>query len=268
MSAGDGRRVRRETADSTSGATAPPQFGPAGRAGHSRSRTGRRPAIRVRPAGRSSLRVSTPRTWRPTSAANSPCSIAARRTTSPSTWSRPVNSSTTTRRPRWPRSGRPRSARAVSPWSGRPPASPATTAATGRRRPAEAAGRPPHGRQLRALPLIADCERGVGRPERPLNWHAVAERPNSPATTSTNCESWWQGPVDLGSWSRRCRSCRTRRPIRRVSETTPARLSTAYAEVLLALGRSDEALQWFLNAAAADKTVSPTPKSGSASCLT
>ena len=33
---------------------------------------------------------------------------------------------------------------------------------------------------------------------------------------------------------------------------TAARLFYAYAEALLALGRNDEALQWFLNAAAAD----------------
>ena len=34
--------------------------------------------------------------------------------------------------------------------------------------------------------------------------------------------------------------------------STAARFFYAYAEVLLALGRSDEALQWFLHSAAAD----------------
>ena len=33
---------------------------------------------------------------------------------------------------------------------------------------------------------------------------------------------------------------------------TPARLFYAYAETLLALGRTDEALQWFMHSAAAD----------------
>ena len=33
---------------------------------------------------------------------------------------------------------------------------------------------------------------------------------------------------------------------------TPARLFYAYADTLLALGRKDDALQWFINAAAAD----------------
>ncbi|MBU3750844.1 MAG: tetratricopeptide repeat protein, partial [Mycobacterium sp.] len=34
--------------------------------------------------------------------------------------------------------------------------------------------------------------------------------------------------------------------------STPARLFYAYAETLLALGRTEEALQWFLHSAAAD----------------
>ncbi len=66
--------------------------------------------------------------------------------------------------------------------------------------------------------------------------------------------------------SRPSRFCRRRNWTRREPGQTAARLFYVYAETLLALGRNEEALQWFINAAAADvEGLSPTPKTGSRS---
>jgi tetratricopeptide (TPR) repeat protein len=103
------------------------------------------------------------------------------------------------------------------------------------------------------LPLIADCERGVGRPERAIE---LARSPEAAQLTGDDADEMRivaaGARSDLGQLDQALAAL-TSPPLdpKRTGETA-ARLDYAYAETLLALGRSDEALQWFLHAAAAD----------------
>ena len=76
---------------------------------------------------------------------------------------------------------------------------------------------------------------------------------SSPATTLTSCASSWPalGPTS-GNTSRLWRCLSTPQLDPKRTGQTAARLFYIYAETLLALGRNREALQWFINAAAAD----------------
>ena len=103
------------------------------------------------------------------------------------------------------------------------------------------------------LPMIADCERGIGRPERAI------ELARSPEATQLSGDDADELRIvvagarsDLGQNDQALAilSTPTLDPTRK--GTTVARLFYAYAETLLALGKQDEALQWFINAAAAD----------------
>ena len=104
------------------------------------------------------------------------------------------------------------------------------------------------------LPLIADCERGVGRPERAIE---LARSPEAAQLTGDDAdelrivvagarsdlgqhEQALAMSVDAAAGSERAPA---RRP-RGCSTSTPKRCSRS--------GRSQEALQWFINAAAAD----------------
>lgn len=103
------------------------------------------------------------------------------------------------------------------------------------------------------LPLIADCERGVGRPERAIE---VARGPEAAQLTGDDADELRivvaGARTDLGQLEQALAilSTPTLDPAR--TGPTAARLFYAYAETLLALGRSQDALQWFINAAAAD----------------
>lgn len=103
------------------------------------------------------------------------------------------------------------------------------------------------------LPLIADCERGVGRPERAIE---LARGPEADQLTGDDADELKMvvagARADLGQLEQALAVLNTPQldPSRRGS--TAARLFYAYAETLLALDRRQDALQWFLNAAAAD----------------
>jgi len=58
--------------------------------------------------------------------------------------------------------------------------------------------------------------------------------------------------ADLGQLEQALNVLASPQPDPNRTGTTAARLFYAYADTLLALGRADEALQWFLHAAAAD----------------
>jgi tetratricopeptide (TPR) repeat protein len=103
------------------------------------------------------------------------------------------------------------------------------------------------------LPIMADCERGLGRPDRAL---ALARDPDARKLDAA-------AKVELGivvSGARRDRGEHEAAVVAlqgpaldsdRLQPWTP-RLWYAYAEALLAAGRREEALRWFESTAAVD----------------
>ncbi|GAB3445210.1 tetratricopeptide repeat protein [Phycicoccus ginsengisoli] len=103
------------------------------------------------------------------------------------------------------------------------------------------------------LPLMVDCERGLDRPERAL------ELASSPEARTLAVEDRVELAIvvsgirrDLGQLDAALLALEI--PQLRGSSRKPwaARLSYAYAEALLALGRREEARDWFAKAVAAD----------------
>ena len=109
------------------------------------------------------------------------------------------------------------------------------------------------GSKSELLPLIADCERGVGRPERAIE---IARSPEAARLTGDDADEMRivaaGARADLGNFEQALAVLSSPPPSPSATGSTAARLCYAYAEVLLALGRTDEALQWFVRAAAAD----------------
>lgn len=103
------------------------------------------------------------------------------------------------------------------------------------------------------LPLIADCERGVGRPERAIE---LARTPEAAELTGDDADELRivvaGARSDLGQHEQALAILSTPQLDRARTGQTAARLFYSYAETLLALGRNQEALQWFINTAAAD----------------
>ncbi|GAB08355.1 putative hydrolase [Gordonia araii NBRC 100433] len=103
------------------------------------------------------------------------------------------------------------------------------------------------------LPLIADCERGVGRPERAIE---IARGEEARALDESDRIEMLiveaGARLDLGEADKAVVTLQ--RADLTPGQTGPdaARLFYAYAESLLAAGRRDDALTWFMNAAAAD----------------
>jgi tetratricopeptide (TPR) repeat protein len=103
------------------------------------------------------------------------------------------------------------------------------------------------------LPLIADCERGVGRPERAIE---LARSPEAAQLTGDDADELRMvvagARSDLGQLDQALAILSTPQLDPTRTGPTAARLFYAYAETLLALGRDADALQWFINTAAAD----------------
>ena len=109
------------------------------------------------------------------------------------------------------------------------------------------------GSKSQLLPLIADCERGVGRPERAIELARSAEAAELTGDDADEMRIVVAGArADLGHLDQAIAvlSSPPLDPTR--TGDTPARLFYAYAETLLALGRTEEAVQWFVHSAAAD----------------
>ncbi len=103
------------------------------------------------------------------------------------------------------------------------------------------------------LAVMADCERGLGRPERAIELGRSDEAQQLTADEATELRIVVAGArMDLGQYDQAVVTLQT--PELDPARVGPAsaRLFYAYAEALLAADRSDEALKWFLNAAAAD----------------
>jgi tetratricopeptide (TPR) repeat protein len=103
------------------------------------------------------------------------------------------------------------------------------------------------------LPLIADCERGLGRPERAIE---LARGPEAAGLSGDDADELRivaaGARADLGQLDQALTVLSTPPLDPGRTGSTAARLFYAYADTLLALGRNDEALQWFLRSAAAD----------------
>jgi tetratricopeptide (TPR) repeat protein len=103
------------------------------------------------------------------------------------------------------------------------------------------------------LPVIADCERGVGRPERAIELSRTPEAEQLTGDDADELRIVVAGArSDLGQTEQALAvlSTPTLDPTR--TGETAARLFYAYADTLLTAGRASDALQWFINAAAAD----------------
>lgn len=103
------------------------------------------------------------------------------------------------------------------------------------------------------LPLIADCERGLGRPERAIELARGEEAAQLSGDAADELRIVIAGArSDLGQLDQALALLSTPQLDPSRSGSMAARLFYAYADTLLALGRNDEALQWFLHSAAAD----------------
>jgi tetratricopeptide (TPR) repeat protein len=103
------------------------------------------------------------------------------------------------------------------------------------------------------LPVMADCERALGRPERALALAAspaVAKLSQDLRIEMTIVESGAR--LDLGEVDGALRTLE-KAPLRSISrEDWVVRLRYAYAHTLAAAGRADEALEWFHRTVAVD----------------
>lgn len=103
------------------------------------------------------------------------------------------------------------------------------------------------------LPVIADCERGVGRPERAIE---LARSPEAAQLTGDDADELRIVAAgarnDLGQHEQALATLANPSLDPTRTGQTAARLFYAYADTLLALGRDAEALQWFIHTAAAD----------------
>ncbi len=109
------------------------------------------------------------------------------------------------------------------------------------------------GSKSQLLPLIADCERGVGRPERAIELARSAEAAALTGDDADEMRIVTAGArADLGHLDQALAVLSSPPPDPTRTGPTAARLFYAYAEALLALGRAEEALQWFVHSAAAD----------------
>ncbi|WP_263989380.1 tetratricopeptide repeat protein, partial [Mycobacterium conspicuum] len=103
------------------------------------------------------------------------------------------------------------------------------------------------------LALIADCERGLGRPERAIE---LARGPEAAQLSGDDADELRivaaGARADLGQLEQALALLSTPQLDPNRTGSTAARLFYVYADTLLALGRDEEALQWFLRSAGAD----------------
>jgi tetratricopeptide (TPR) repeat protein len=104
------------------------------------------------------------------------------------------------------------------------------------------------------LPMLADCERGLGKPERALELAGSPEAARLDKATTVEMRIVASGARrDLGQLDAAVVTLQCSE-LRDESKPWSARLRYAYADALLAAGRDDEAAGWFERAAQADPT--------------
>ncbi|NDK92095.1 HAD-IIA family hydrolase [Gordonia desulfuricans] len=103
------------------------------------------------------------------------------------------------------------------------------------------------------LPLIADAERGLGRPDRAIEIARSDEGRQLAGEEATEMRIVEAGArMDLGEPQKAIVTLQREDLSPARTGTTAARLFYAYAAALEAAGRADDALTWFMNAASAD----------------
>jgi tetratricopeptide (TPR) repeat protein len=96
------------------------------------------------------------------------------------------------------------------------------------------------------LPVMADCERALGRPERALQLAKEPAVEKLPPDLKVEMQIVAAGArADMGDVDGALRAL-SAAPVRSVSrEPWVVRLRYAYADSLLAAGRTDDAIEWF-----------------------
>lgn len=103
------------------------------------------------------------------------------------------------------------------------------------------------------LAVMADCERGLGRPERAIELGRSEEGRALRGDEATELRIVVAGArMDLGQYDQAVVTLQTSDLDPSRTGSAAARLFYAYADALVAAGRTDEGLTWFLNAASAD----------------
>ncbi|MQA09722.1 MAG: hypothetical protein GEU98_14455 [Pseudonocardiaceae bacterium] len=101
--------------------------------------------------------------------------------------------------------------------------------------------------------VLADCERALGRPERAIELARETPASALDERTATELRIVAAGARgDMGQLDAAVVSLQGSDLDPKVRHPWSARLFYAYADNLLAAGRTDEAIRWFLNAADAD----------------
>ncbi|MGW4465097.1 Replicase polyprotein 1ab [Micromonospora sp. NPDC004704] len=104
------------------------------------------------------------------------------------------------------------------------------------------------------LPVLADCERALGRPERAIDLFRGADRESMDPAQAIELLIVAAGARgDLGQGDAAVAMLQVRELTGAVNEAWAARLRYAYADALLANGRREEAREWFARAAEADE---------------
>lgn len=103
------------------------------------------------------------------------------------------------------------------------------------------------------LPLIADAERGLGRPERAIEIARSEEGRSLTGDEATEMHIVEAGArIDAGEPAKALVTLQAEDLAPGQTGTMAARLFYAYASALLAADRRDDAVTWYMNAAAAD----------------
>ncbi|WP_327114939.1 hypothetical protein OHB12_00025 [Nocardia sp. NBC_01730] len=103
------------------------------------------------------------------------------------------------------------------------------------------------------LAVMADCERGLGRAERAIELGRSDEARALRGDEATELRIVVAGArMDLGQYDQAVVTLQTSDLDLSRTGSAAARLFYAYADALVAAGRTDDGLTWFLNAASAD----------------
>jgi tetratricopeptide (TPR) repeat protein len=110
------------------------------------------------------------------------------------------------------------------------------------------------GRESAYLPIMADCERGLGRPERALDLAKSKEAEHLEQGDRVELKMVESGARrDLGQFEAAVVTLQIPELKDRKLKPWSPRLYYAYADALFEAGREDEAREWFARSAAADK---------------